>query len=87
MYILKTALNKVYDITGAAIASVDGALRIWFKEGTVSNLVTTFTNPEETELLTKVFDGVETQFEGFVMFRGIEISRTGEIMVTLARGD
>lgn len=82
---IKTATGKEYSITAAAVGSIDGAFRIWIVNGVTAELLTVFTNPEETITLVETFDGVERTYSGYTVFLGIAIAQ--ETMITLARGD
>ena len=82
---IKTATGKEYNITAAAVGSIDGAFRVWIVGGVVSDLISVFANPEETVTLIESFDGVEKTFSGYTVFLGIAIAQ--ETMITLARGD
>ena len=84
---ITTATGKQYAITAAAVGSIDSALRIWIISSTFSEIIDVFTDEKETCLLIDTNDGIERKYTGYTDFRGIAIERTGEIMVTLARGD
>lgn len=85
MHTIKTATGKEYSITAAAVGSIDGAFRVWIVNGVIADLISVFTNPEETKTLVENFDGVEKTFSGYTVFLGIAIAQ--ETMITLARGD
>lgn len=87
MRIIRTATGKEYNITAAAVGSIDWCLRVWIINSNISEVISVFTDAKETRLLVDVNDGIEKEYVDYTDFRGIEISRTGEIMVTLARGD
>ena len=46
-------------------------------------LLQTFTNPEETAVLTHHFDEHETVFTGYTIFKGVDLKVDGEIVVAL----
>ena len=87
MRMIRTATGKEYNITAAAIGSIDGSLRVWIVNSNIAVIIPVFTDAKETCVLTDINDGSEKKYTGYTDFRGIAIERTGEIMVTLARGD
>ena len=85
-HIIKTARGIEYDISLAAVGSIDGALRIWLYSNNATDVFTVFSNPVETAKLVESNDGIEKTYNGFTAFRGISVNVDGTILVTLNHG-
>ena len=82
---LITADGKTFEIEWIGISTLDGALRFGVKNVEVGELLTTFTNPKSSTVLTRSFDGEEKRFEGYTVFRGITVDYDGVIIVALSK--
>lgn len=83
-------MQKIVTNTGKEIyinwcgpSTIDLALRFGVPNGNMTELLQTFTNPEETAALTHHFDEHETVFTGYTIFKGIDLKVDGEIVVAL----
>ncbi len=87
MILLKTAANKTYSIEWIGISDFDGCLRFEIIDAAdnMAELFATFTDPNETETLTRVFDEDERVFTGFTGFKGMDLKASGNVVVTLMR--
>ena len=82
---LITATNKTYPVNWAALSHLDGSLRFEVSSGDFAELYRVFTDPTETETLTRVFDENETVFEGYTDLFRIERMPSG-VVIGLRRG-
>ena len=83
-----TATGKEINILWCGVATVDFVLRFEVsKEIQMSEVLTTFTNPEETIELTHVFDEHRTVFHGYTKFKGVDMKPDGSIVVALMEGE
>ncbi len=78
-----TATGKEFKIDWCGPSTIDFALRFEVVESTMAEILGTFTNPEETRLLTHVFDEHETEFRGYKTFKGVDLKPGGSIVVAL----
>lgn len=85
MVYLKTANGETFEIEWIGVATFDGALRFGIKNADITNLLATFTKPENCTVLTRSFDGEEKTFEGYTVFRGITIDYDGTTIVALSK--
>lgn len=81
-----TATGKILKILWCGPSTIDFALRFEVVEAEMSEVLTVFTNPEETATLTHVFDEHETVFTGYSKFRGVDLKPGGSIVVALIEG-
>ena len=83
MQTLTTATGRVFKINWCGPSSIDLALRFEVIDSTMQEVLTVFTNPEETEILTHKFDENETIFTGYTLFIGVDMRQSGKIVVAL----
>ena len=86
MQTIKTATGKVFKISWCGPSTIDFALRFEVVEAEMSEVLTVFTNPKETETLTHIWDEHETVFTGYSKFRGVDLKPGGSIVVALIEG-
>ena len=80
---LVTAQNKEFPISWIGISDFDGSLRFEVFSDDMDVLYRVFTDPVQTQTLTRVFDGDEKSFEGYTAFKGIEKMADSAIVVRL----
>ena len=81
-----TATGKVYSILWCGPSTIDFALRFEVtNEYTMTEILTTFTNPTETATLTHDFDNHQTVFTGYTTFKGVDTKPGGSIVVALMK--
>ena len=78
-----TAKGTEFPIHWIGISDFDGSLRFEVLSDDMDMLYRVFTDPGQTQTLTRVFDGDEKTFEGFTVFKGIEQMQPGCIVVRL----
>ena len=78
-----TASGKEFSVDWCGRSTIDFALRFEAVGSSMSELLTTFTDAEETATLTHVFDGHETVYTGFTIFKGVDLKPSGTIVVAL----
>ena len=83
---LRTAKNYELPITWIGISDFDGSLRFETTETDMAKLFGIFNAPEHTKKLTRVFDEVERDFEGYTSFKGIENMANGNTVIRLNPG-
>lgn len=76
--------TKEFDISIIGIASVDGGLRFEIQNPNLSEVFATFTNPEETAVITHDWgDGNKQTYKGYTRFKTVDIQATGSVVVAL----
>ena len=83
MKILRTAQGKEFDIIWDGVATIDLALRFAVVNASMEEVLQVFTAAEETQTLTRVEDDLESVYQGYNRFRGVDQKPDGEIVVTL----
>lgn len=83
MILLETKTGKVFQIAWAGVSGIDGALRFEVLGATVTDCYQIFSDPQETETLTRIFDDDRRVFEGYTVFKGVDLNFTGSIVVAL----
>ena len=83
---LRTAKNYELPITWIGISDFDGSLRFETTETNMEELFRIFNDPEHTICITRVFDEVERDFEGYTSFKGIEKMGNGNTVIRLNTG-
>ena len=81
-----TATGKEFKIDWCGPSTIDFALRFEVVESTMSDILATFTRPEECTELTHVFDEHKTVFNGYSKFKGVDMKPGGSIVVALMEG-
>ena len=71
MITLLTANGVSFPISWIGISDFDGSLRFEVLSDDMEVLYCVFTDPGQTQTLTRIFDGDEKTFEGFTVFKGI----------------
>lgn len=80
-----TISEKEFDVDWAGVATIDGVLRFAVINGDMPEVFTTFSNPEETEVLVHTFDNIRKEYEGYTVFRGVSLNYQNEIIVALSK--
>ena len=85
MIILRTNSNKEYPIEWIGVADFDGCLRFEIADAAdrMQELFAAFSDPQETETLTRVFDEDERVFTGFTRFKGMDLKPSGNLVIAL----
>ena len=86
MITLKTKQGTELPIEWIGISDFDGSLRFETTETDMAKLFSIFTDPEQTQALTRIFDETERVYEGFTFFKGMEWLPTGNVVVRLLKG-
>ena len=81
--ILRTATGKLFPIRWIGVATIDGKLRFEIARGDLSEVFSTFTNPNETKMLERIFNDDVKVFAGYTNFGGVAVNYDGAIVVTL----
>lgn len=84
MQTITTATGKTYSIKWCGVSTIDASLGFEIKGQNVLEMFQIFTNAEETNTLTRMFDDHETIYTGYTVFKGIEVTVFGSIIVTLS---
>ena len=83
MISLLTALGVSLPITWIGVSDFDGSLRFETTESDLPRLFALFTDPAQTETLTRVYDEDRKTFSGYTAFKGIERMASGNTVVRL----
>lgn len=82
---LITATRREFSVKWCGVSAFDNALRFEVVNNTMTNILSTFMNPAETETLTYMFDENETVYTGYTQFKGVDQMR-GSVIVSLMEG-
>ena len=82
---LITANGLVFEIDWIGVAALDGVLRFSIKDVDIATIIQVFTVPENCEVLIRKFDEDEQIFEGYAVFRGVQINYDGSSIVALSK--
>lgn len=85
MVTLKTSNNEEFDIAWIGVATIDGVLRFSVINSDIKRVFDVFSNPESCAKLTRVYDGIEEIFEGYTVFRGVQIQYDNSVLVSLSK--
>ena len=80
---IKTASGKEFDSLWDGVSTIDGTLRIAVVNATMAEIFTAFSDPQACSTLTRVWDGIESVYTGYTVFRGVDLQPNGEIIVAL----
>ena len=83
---LRTAKNYELPITWIGISDFDGSLRFETTETNMAELFMIFNDPAHAIKVTRIFDEVERDFEGYTSFKGIEKMGNGNTVIRLNTG-
>ena len=81
-----TAKGMEFPIHWIGISDLDGSLRFEVLSEDLHLLYGVFTDPEQTCILTRVYDEEQRSYEGFTAFKGIEKMSPYQIIVRLMKG-
>ena len=82
---LITATRREFSVKWCGVSAFDNALRFEVVNNTMTNILSTFMNPAETETLTYMFDENETVYTNYTQFKGVDQMR-GSVIVSLMEG-
>ena len=83
---IRTADGTVLEVIWVAVSNIDGALRFAVPDPDASRLFSLFTNPENCSEIVRVVDGQDIQtFEGYTVFRGLQMNYDGTSIVALSK--
>ena len=83
---LKTAKNHELPITWIGVSDFDGSLRFETTETNMEELFRIFNDPAHTVKLTRIFDEVGRDFDGYTFLKGLELMGNGCVVVRLLKG-
>lgn len=80
-----TATGKEYQIDWCGQSTIDFALRFAVTGEEMNTIINTFINPSETIQLTHIIDdmGNEITYNGFTIFRGVDLKPDNSVVVAL----
>lgn len=82
---IRTASGKTFDIEWAAVATIDGVLRFEIIGASFAEVFATFIREENCGTLTRVWDGVEKEYTGYIKLYGINLNAVGNIVVAMEK--
>lgn len=77
--------GEAFLVEWIGVSSIDGVLRFCVFNETTLKIFQTFTNPENCSPLIRKFDENEMTFEGYTVFRGIQVQYDGSMIVSLSK--
>ena len=82
-----TATEREFDVDWCGQSTIDFALRFATVGYDMQTILNTFTNPNETTVLTHVIDdmGNKAEYRGFTVFRGVDLKPDNSIVVSLMK--
>ncbi len=83
---LITTSGRSFPIDWIGISDFDGSLRFEVLSGDMAELYRVFTDPAETQELTRVYDEDRKTFTGYTFFKGLEYMHSGNVVVRLLKG-
>ncbi len=83
---ITTAKGIEFPINWIGISDFDGSLRFEVLSDDMNLLYGIFIDPEQTRVITRVYDEEQKIYEGFTAFKGIEKMASNNIVVRLMRG-
>ena len=83
---LRTAKGFEIPINWIGISDFDGSLRFETTETNIAELYMIFNDPEQTIKLTRVFDEVGRDYDGFTFLKGYDWMENGCIVFRLKKG-
>jgi hypothetical protein len=81
--VLRTATGKEFDILWDGVSTIDFTLRFAVVNSDIATIFKAFSDPSETATLTRIWDGIESVYTGYTIFRGVDMAPDGEIVVSL----
>lgn len=83
---IRTVTGELFQVAWVGISSIDGSLRFSLIQPEPMHVLQVFTNSENCTTIYRVIDGEEDlSFEGYTVFRGIQISYDNNVLVTLSK--
>lgn len=80
---LRTMSGKEVELYWLSINAFNDYLVFEVKSNSIVDTFAIFSNPDDLQILTYVFDSIETQYEGFTQLRLINQTGTDRILVYL----
>lgn len=80
---MRTATGKEFPEAWDGVSIIDGVLRIALVGVEIDVAHEVFKQPEETQTLTRIWDGQESVYTGYTDYRGFTKTVDGEIIVAL----
>lgn len=81
--VLRTAAGKEFDILWDGVSTIDFTLRFAVVNSDMATIFKVFSDPLETATLTRIWDGIESVYTGYTVFRGVDLKPDGEIVVSM----
>ena len=85
MITIRTAKGEEFKIAWAGVATIDGVLRFAVVGAELPAIIEAFTNPDNCAQLTRVFDNNEMTFDGYTVFRGVQIQYDDSVIVSMSK--
>lgn len=78
-----TATGKEYQVEWCGVSTIDFALRFAVVNAEMTDVLTTFTNANESRQIIHYFNEKETVYNNYSKFRGVDEKPDGSIVVSL----
>lgn len=83
---IRTVDGTILEVIWVAVSNIDGALRFAIPDPDAARLFSLFTNPENCYEIVRMIDGQDVQsFEGYTVFRGLQMNYDGTSIVSLSK--
>ena len=83
---IRTVDGTVLEVLWVAISNIDGALRFAVPDPDAKQLFSLFTRPDNCTEIVRVIDGEDVQvFEGYTVFRGLQMNYDSTAIVALSK--
>ena len=82
---LRLTNGQEFEIAWIGVSNIDGVLRFSILNSDLARIIQIFTNPENCEVFTRIFDEDEQTYEGYTIFRGIQINYDGSAIVSMSK--
>ena len=80
-----TKTGKAFEVAWAGVATIDGVFRFAVLNSDMSEVFTTFSDTNETEVLNHSYDDTPHEYVGYTVFRGLTLNYQNQIIVALSR--
>lgn len=85
MQTITTATQRVFQVSWCGLSTIDYVLRFGVRGESMTDVLQAFMNPDETETILHTFDERTNEYNGYTVFRGVDLKPNGEIVVSLSQ--
>lgn len=85
MQTITTATGKAFRVNWCGVSTIDSVIRFGVKGESMIDVLQVFMDAAETETLVHTFDEHSSEYDGYIVFRGVDLKPNGEIVVSLSQ--